>query len=74
MTEKDKNSNDAYSNDINRSKVEELLREADRELDAAVEVGGYEGQAKYWLGRKRALKDVLRERTQDTGKQQEEEQ
>ena len=55
---------------IDRSEVEELLREAEYELDAAVEVGGYEGQAKYWLGRKRALKDVLGEPTVDTGTEQ----
>ena len=39
-------------------RVQRLMREAERELETAVEQGSDE-QAKYWLGRKRGIEDTL---------------
>lgn len=56
MTESD---NSSYTNNgIDRRTVREMLDEADSELDTAVSQG-YEKQAKYWLGRKEALQELL---------------
>lgn len=48
------------SDTIDRETVEQRLRDADSELDSAVEHGKRE-QELYWLGRKEELKDLLEE-------------
>lgn len=46
--------------EIDRETIEAELEEADKELDSAVE-HGRDMMAKYWLGRKKALQDLLNE-------------
>lgn len=60
----DSGTGDTTNSVIDRSVIQEKLREADSELDGAA-LTGDDDQVMYWLGRKEALKDLL-DRSVDT--------